>query len=254
MRLIDCLLNLYPSSWRERYKDEFRALLDQSFSGRDVLDIIGGALDARLSPQYRSSNGDNMEAKRLLQIAGGGALLCVLLMFGAVVNRTQQGWFDAGLMLMGMVIIIPVSVVLHIACHQRETRKSQRIFLLTAACLAMGIVIFLLLRQQPNGDLTLSWQHLYIGGTFGLWIALNSRLAHATGLIPHWGMSLGVASGALWLMMALVMVGMQFNPMSTIWMILIYAVAAVWLAVHLVWLSSLALAVFAPKQQLAVSD
>lgn len=43
------LLRLYPPAWRERYADEFAALLgERPASPRDSFDIVLGALDARL--------------------------------------------------------------------------------------------------------------------------------------------------------------------------------------------------------------
>ena len=44
-------LRLFPRGWRERYADEFLALIEDSQPGlRDTLDIIVSALDARLRP------------------------------------------------------------------------------------------------------------------------------------------------------------------------------------------------------------
>jgi hypothetical protein len=46
------LLRLYPRPWRERYGEEFEALLaDRPPSVRHRLDIVRGALDARLHPE-----------------------------------------------------------------------------------------------------------------------------------------------------------------------------------------------------------
>src|SRR5689334_21445544 len=43
------LLRLYPAAWRDRYADEFAALLDDCPSSPAlVLDVLLGALDARL--------------------------------------------------------------------------------------------------------------------------------------------------------------------------------------------------------------
>lgn len=52
------LLCLYPKAWRERYGEEFEALLEQR-TGRpsDVLDIILGGVDARLHPPARTASG-----------------------------------------------------------------------------------------------------------------------------------------------------------------------------------------------------
>ncbi len=46
------LLRLYPAAWRERYEEEFCALLDECPSNLSVIvDLLLGALDAHLSPQ-----------------------------------------------------------------------------------------------------------------------------------------------------------------------------------------------------------
>lgn len=46
------LVRLYPGVWRERYEEEFVAMLEQSpASVKDILDVTLGALDARLRPQ-----------------------------------------------------------------------------------------------------------------------------------------------------------------------------------------------------------
>ena len=46
------LLNLYPRAWRERYEDEFVALLEaRPPDAHDRIDIVRGAIDARLHPQ-----------------------------------------------------------------------------------------------------------------------------------------------------------------------------------------------------------
>jgi hypothetical protein len=46
------LVRLYPSAWRERYGEEFRAVLaEERFSAWSVLDVVLGAVDARLHPE-----------------------------------------------------------------------------------------------------------------------------------------------------------------------------------------------------------
>jgi hypothetical protein len=46
------LVRLYPLAWRERYGEEFGALLaEERLSARVVLDVVLGALDARLHPE-----------------------------------------------------------------------------------------------------------------------------------------------------------------------------------------------------------
>jgi drug/metabolite transporter (DMT)-like permease len=49
------LLRLYPMRWRERYGEEFGAVLaSQRASVGLVVDVIGGAIDAHLHPQFHS--------------------------------------------------------------------------------------------------------------------------------------------------------------------------------------------------------
>ncbi len=46
------LAGLYPAEWRERYGDEFEALLEDSPpTPLAMLDVAIGALDAHLNPQ-----------------------------------------------------------------------------------------------------------------------------------------------------------------------------------------------------------
>jgi hypothetical protein len=52
------LLRLYPRAWRDRYEDEFAALLEQCpFSWGDLLDIIVGAIDAHMHPCFPLQGG-----------------------------------------------------------------------------------------------------------------------------------------------------------------------------------------------------
>ena len=51
------LLRLYPAPWRERYAEEFGAVLSsQRASLGLVVDVLAGAIDAHLHPQIQSSN------------------------------------------------------------------------------------------------------------------------------------------------------------------------------------------------------
>lgn len=77
------LLNLYPPRWRQRYGEEFVALIaSQRFSLVTVLDIIGGAIDAWTQPQSHLaapaaaySEGDTIMLAKLMRLrcAGHGA-------------------------------------------------------------------------------------------------------------------------------------------------------------------------------------
>jgi hypothetical protein len=70
------LLRLYPKAWRKRYGDEFAEIVArQRLSPRLLIDIIGGAVDARLRPQVRTNKGDVMTMGFLKRCAAGGPQL-----------------------------------------------------------------------------------------------------------------------------------------------------------------------------------
>lgn len=70
------LLHLYPKAWRNLYGDEFAGILaGQRLSMRLLLDIIGGAVDARLQPQVRANKGAVMAMGFLKRCAVGGPQL-----------------------------------------------------------------------------------------------------------------------------------------------------------------------------------
>lgn len=76
------LLQLYPARWRERYGEEFRAVLaDRRPSLGLFFDVLGGAVDAHLHPQIlhshakRSKGDDTMTSAMLQRCAAGDAKL-----------------------------------------------------------------------------------------------------------------------------------------------------------------------------------
>jgi hypothetical protein len=57
MTLVFWILRLYPQGWRERYEAEMGALLEQHhITLWTILDLLMGALDARLDPHYRRAH------------------------------------------------------------------------------------------------------------------------------------------------------------------------------------------------------
>jgi drug/metabolite transporter (DMT)-like permease len=76
------LLRLYPAQWRERYGEEFGAILaGQRASPGLVLDVLGGAIDAHPYPQIQPSHSkqikgdDTMTLEMLQRCAAGGPKL-----------------------------------------------------------------------------------------------------------------------------------------------------------------------------------
>ena len=76
------LLRLYPARWRQRYGEEFRAVLaGQRASLGLFFDVLGGAIDAHLQPQIlyssekQTGGDDTMTLAMFERCAAGGAKL-----------------------------------------------------------------------------------------------------------------------------------------------------------------------------------
>jgi hypothetical protein len=88
------LLRLYPRAWRDRYQDEFVALLEQCpFSLGDVFDIIAGAIDAHLHACVPLQAGITFMIQRLrgAMILG---LCAAISFFGAGVTFEETAYDD----------------------------------------------------------------------------------------------------------------------------------------------------------------
>ena len=73
------LVRLYPASWRARYGDELAHVIEaQPLTPRLIVDVIGGALDARLHRRVMASSdagGRSMTSSLMARCASGGPRL-----------------------------------------------------------------------------------------------------------------------------------------------------------------------------------
>jgi hypothetical protein len=104
------LVRLYPQAWRDRYGEEFLDLLEARPPGlRDRLDILLGAVDARLNPEVPGTTPDHAPAtrgaRRRQRAAGAtiiGGLLWVVVAIVVLLTPTDpaEGYKDgtAGLL------------------------------------------------------------------------------------------------------------------------------------------------------------
>ena len=104
------LLALYPRAWRARYGDEFADLLEsRPPSVRDRLDIVLGAIDARINPQVPG------EEPREVQVAGDRAARLLAVVTGVlftiwgVVGATSMVPWDSGLEPRGPAALIALA-------------------------------------------------------------------------------------------------------------------------------------------------
>jgi hypothetical protein len=117
---MNLLLRLYPRAWRERYGDELVALLaERPASMLDNLDLIRGALDARLHPQLQGSSsapqtevsGHHRQLGPAAALGGVAWILAIASLF--VLPRDVYGERDASLAAFGLAVgSILISVAL----------------------------------------------------------------------------------------------------------------------------------------------
>jgi hypothetical protein len=146
------LLSLYPPAWRERYGDEFAELLAaRPPSLRDQLDIVRGAVDARIHPQVVPPPLPRTVAGRdgLLAISAVTAGLmfsawsAVIVLFsprwgemGSVDNTILGLSYAAGMLgaMLGIAVLLGTAL--------RHVRDMGAIGLIGAAIGALGFLAF----------------------------------------------------------------------------------------------------------------
>jgi hypothetical protein len=103
--MIGLLLRVYPARWRQRYGEEFRAVLESRPLGPfDVADVLIAALDARLTRfRFAGAAGINGGPLVMLRLGGIGAIAGGLLWFVGLAAASAPGGNDSGwLALLGL--------------------------------------------------------------------------------------------------------------------------------------------------------
>jgi hypothetical protein len=183
------LLRLYPTVWRERYGDELLALLeDHPATVADHLDLIRGALDARLHPQVRGATADKEIPvnQRLLGVLAtiGGIAWIIGIATSLILPPDEFGDRDNSLAAIGVAI---GSSLIGIALGEFGTRPGSRSWTGHAIAIA-GIVLGL--------TMLMGWPWFMLG-TVGIpvLIILGAARAYQTRAIPGWSVVvIGVAS------------------------------------------------------------
>jgi hypothetical protein len=97
------LLRLYPRAWRDRYGEEFLATTGaEKLHPQQVIDIIGGAIDAWLSTEVRRSLLKNGTPTR-----NGGMIMHHVMSGGCTSSKFRYTTRDA---LIGAAVMLLVSV------------------------------------------------------------------------------------------------------------------------------------------------
>jgi hypothetical protein len=185
------LLSLYPRSWRERYGEEFAELLaERPPSLGDRLDIVRGAVDARLHPQVRGSEHAPDRVPDRFWIAPLGGLLAfagaLLIAANGPVHYDEYGSYrDGGA---ALPFIILAFVLLSVGLYRViESLPASAVRARAAGWIA--IVAGLLWSPMPW---MLPIALVFMLGTVGL--AIGARRA---GTWPTWALVLLVVPLAL---------------------------------------------------------
>jgi hypothetical protein len=159
--LRDRLLRLYPRAWRERYAAEFLATVEPGpLSVQQVIDIVSGAIDARLSSDVRRAT-----AASRIAPSGGGSMKSL-----AICERNQaryskrDGLIGAGVMIAATIILSIAGIAVRRAGWPATGEVIVSLAFSGSLTLSMP---FWLMKGQP-------WkaQAVIIGGTLALLVAI----------------------------------------------------------------------------------
>jgi hypothetical protein len=155
------LVGLYPRRWRDRYEEEFLALLaERPATMSDRIDTLRGALDAHLNPQGRAEPTPWTHRIPGLLALIAGAMWSVV--FVAFVFWGDKAWDLAGL--------VPASVLLMFLSLPGDYMGAQR----RRLAIGLGVVgTCIVVASLPY------WLTTVVGGISGYLIALGGMLALA---------------------------------------------------------------------------
>jgi len=158
------LLRLYPRAWRERYGEEFLATVGHdALRLQQVIDIVSGAIDARLSTDVRHAT-----AASPVEPSGGGPMTPKYL---TVCDRNQarftkrDSWIGSGVMLGATVLLVVVGV----AARHAGWSVTGEILVSLAFPVSLTLSMpFWMMKGQP-------WkaQVVMVGGTLVLLLAIG---------------------------------------------------------------------------------
>jgi hypothetical protein len=153
------LLKLYPPRWRRRYGDEFRVLIGtQRFSIGNSIDLIAGAIDAWINPQFATAltpatvKGDeSMQGKQMMLRCAG---------FGPEVTKADQ-WKSLAVTLGATVVLYAGWLWLHVRMRDNPYVDSFSLMPMLLGWMVSVRHTYLKGRSGPT-------QTIFIGGTIAL--------------------------------------------------------------------------------------
>ncbi|GAC1319865.1 MAG: hypothetical protein NVS2B16_16860 [Chloroflexota bacterium] len=196
---MNALVRLYPRAWRERYGDEFAAVLeDEALSPFDVVDLVLGALDAHLHPQVHRTETSNerrllMRTSSLNRMSGAALVLAgfVWIVSALAMNALSDG--DA-LKTFGFIttfVAVPTLLLVGfcgIWLHARRTARSSRIGEAAYSAAVFGsIVIACTAFNLVLHDSEPAWTGFIVGIVlFFAGLGISAVAITVSGTLPQW--------------------------------------------------------------------
>jgi hypothetical protein len=218
--MITLLLRLYPARWRDRFGDEFAAVLEERTLGPfDVADILLGALDAHL--HLRGLGAASQHGKGFamsLRIGGYAAIAAGLLWFIALAGNALNNGGESFSPWLGYAVVGATAATL-VALIGLSAFQARRYPALTWAAFAIpalgavaGLVGYALIAATGDSDAVLiGGISPWMVGSIGL---LTMVLGSSLFALATWrtrslsrGASALLAAGALLVVIALLGVG-----------------------------------------------
>jgi hypothetical protein len=156
--VIALLLRLYPARWRERYGDEFAAVLAERPIGPfDVADVLLGALDAHLHLRGLGAASQHGKGFAMSLRLGGYAAIVGSLLFltGFLANAfdgSDDAWPTSGIILAGMLSLLIAMASLSAYQARRHSALVWAAFLIPAVGAVVASVATVLMGVFPDGD------------------------------------------------------------------------------------------------------
>jgi hypothetical protein len=169
------LIRLYPRQWRERYGDEFAAVLDERPLGPfDVADVVLGALDAHLHLRGLGAASEHGKGFSMsLRIGGYAAIaggIVWLTAFVAASTFQENVWMGVLALALGSALLLLALVGLSAFQAREHPRLIWAAFIIPAlgACVALiGLVAMAVLGDRQFVAGVSAW-YVWSFGTLGL--------------------------------------------------------------------------------------
>ncbi len=165
MQLVLWMLRLYPQGWRERYQEEMVALLEQhTLTPWTIIDLLFGALDARLDPSYRRAHPlvEQQTSRRLSIWRLGYWLTTGVLISGVFAGCALVGLFnnDNLASVVWFLLLLIVYLLLFVGLWRLRSREWWALLIGLGGLLAPGYLFSMITAGPacpPSNTLTLPY-------------------------------------------------------------------------------------------------